>query len=59
MIAPYRNRGANAVDRALKRRTGEILRWNLLFWPLGVVALEVWALAVWTLSVCAPSRIPA
>jgi len=37
-------RKLNSVDAELRRRTGVILRWNLMLWPLGVVVLAISAL---------------
>ena len=42
MTASFRK--LNPVDLELRRRTGVILRWNLILWPLGLVALAIWAL---------------
>ena len=37
-------RKLNPIDLELRRRTEVIIRWNLILWPLGVVALAIWAL---------------
>jgi hypothetical protein len=44
MITRFGDRNPNPVDVELRRRTAEIIRWNLMLWPLGVVALAIWAL---------------
>ncbi len=44
MITSYRNRKPNPIDVELRRRTKVIRRWNLILWPLGLVALAIWAL---------------
>jgi hypothetical protein len=44
MITRYRDRNPNSIDLELRRRTEAILRWNLILWPLGLVALAVWVL---------------
>jgi hypothetical protein len=40
----YSARRPNPIDQELRRRTGVILRWNAVLWPLGFVALAVWVL---------------
>jgi len=40
----YATRKPNLVDQELRRRNGVIARWNMVLWPLGVVALAIWAL---------------
>ncbi len=39
-----RHHKLNPIDVELRRRTNAIIRWNLVLWPIGVVALAVWAL---------------
>jgi len=38
-----RFRELNPIDRELRRRTGVIIRWNLMLWPLGLLILAILA----------------
>jgi hypothetical protein len=43
----YVKRTLNLVDAELRRRNAAIIRWNVVLWPLGLIAMAVWLLSVW------------